>query len=318
MTVIRNNSISGINSITAQSGALNFYDSTGNTLSIGASVSGNITGDVTGNLTGNVTVATGATISGSTNTITASTNGSERVGITSDGDVFIGNTAHANDSGVDSSYRTITLADTTNGAQLHLRGQSPKVFFDRTDGGNAEIYYDTGDFIISSGEPGNAGSTERLRIDSSGRVTMPYQPLAIVGTTVNNYSPGAGTTVQLDYAAVNRGNHYDTSTYTFTCPVAGDYLISFRLSRHGFCGDVALFKNGSEIRRLEIRTHGLTSAGSANWQSEEHSFVINCATNDSFYWYVANKQTAISGSLDALLDGYNGVVYDSITYRLLG
>ena len=48
MTVIRNNSISGINSITAQSNSLQFYDSAGNTLSIGASVSGNITGNVTG------------------------------------------------------------------------------------------------------------------------------------------------------------------------------------------------------------------------------------------------------------------------------
>jgi len=78
MTVIRNNSISGINSITAQSGALNFYDSTGNTLAISADV------------TGGVTVATGATISGSTNTITASTNGSERLRITSDGKVGVG------------------------------------------------------------------------------------------------------------------------------------------------------------------------------------------------------------------------------------
>jgi hypothetical protein len=78
MTVIRNNSISGINSITAQSSSLNFYDSTGNTLAIGADV------------TGGVTVATGATISGSTNTITASTNGSERFRIASDGKVSIG------------------------------------------------------------------------------------------------------------------------------------------------------------------------------------------------------------------------------------
>ena len=44
MTVIRNNSISGINSITAQSASLNFYDTSGNTLSIGASVTGNVTG----------------------------------------------------------------------------------------------------------------------------------------------------------------------------------------------------------------------------------------------------------------------------------
>ena len=55
MTVIRPNSISGINSITAQVSALNFYDSAGDALSIGASVTGNVTGDVTGNLIGNVT-----------------------------------------------------------------------------------------------------------------------------------------------------------------------------------------------------------------------------------------------------------------------
>lgn len=55
MTVIRPNSISGINSITAQTSALNFYDSAGATLSIGASVTGNITGNVTGNVTGDVT-----------------------------------------------------------------------------------------------------------------------------------------------------------------------------------------------------------------------------------------------------------------------
>ena len=50
MTVIRPNSIAGINSITAQTSAINFYDSAGATLSIGASVTGNITGNVTGNI----------------------------------------------------------------------------------------------------------------------------------------------------------------------------------------------------------------------------------------------------------------------------
>ena len=94
----------------------------------------------------------------------------ERLRIKSDGDVFIGNIAHANDLGANSNYRTITLADITNGAQLHLRGQSPKLFMDVTSGGTAEIYYDTGDFTISSGEPGNAGGTERLRIKSDGKI----------------------------------------------------------------------------------------------------------------------------------------------------
>ena len=94
----------------------------------------------------------------------------ERLRIKSDGDVYIGNIAHANDAGRNTSYRTLTLADTTNGAQLHLRGQSPKLFLDVTSGGNGEIYYDSGNLRILSGEPGNGGSTERLRFDTDGKI----------------------------------------------------------------------------------------------------------------------------------------------------
>ena len=66
-------------------------DLTGNvTGNLTGNVTGNLTGNVTGNLTGDVTVATGATVSGSTNTITASTNGEERLRITSDGKIGIG------------------------------------------------------------------------------------------------------------------------------------------------------------------------------------------------------------------------------------
>ena len=92
MTVIRNNSISGINSITAQSGALNFYDSTGNTLSIGASVSGNITGNVTGNLSGNVN-ATGVSTFSSTITtgnVGVQTNNITRSDLVGAGNSFVG------------------------------------------------------------------------------------------------------------------------------------------------------------------------------------------------------------------------------------
>ena len=98
------------------------------------------------------------------------TSATERLRIKSDGDVYIGNIAHANDAGVNSNYRTLTLTDTGNGAQVHLRGQSPKLFMDVTSGGNAEMYYDTGDLRILSGEPGDAGSTERVRVTSAGLV----------------------------------------------------------------------------------------------------------------------------------------------------
>ena len=61
MAIIRQNSVSGINSITAQGNVLDFYDNAGNKLTIGADVTGNLTGNLTGNVTGNADTATTAT-----------------------------------------------------------------------------------------------------------------------------------------------------------------------------------------------------------------------------------------------------------------
>jgi hypothetical protein len=65
MTIINQNNVSGIVSITAQNSSLDFYDSAGNTLQIGADVSGTLTGSLgvvtttsAGNLTGNLGVTT--------------------------------------------------------------------------------------------------------------------------------------------------------------------------------------------------------------------------------------------------------------------
>jgi hypothetical protein len=88
MTVIRNNSISGINSITAQSGALNFYDSTGNTLSIGASVSGNVTGNVTGNVNSSGVSTFSSTIT--TGNVGVQTNNITRSDLVGAGNSFVG------------------------------------------------------------------------------------------------------------------------------------------------------------------------------------------------------------------------------------
>ena len=53
MAIIRQNSISGINSITAQSNAVEFYEVDGTRLTIGADVNGNVTANVTGDVTAN-------------------------------------------------------------------------------------------------------------------------------------------------------------------------------------------------------------------------------------------------------------------------
>ena len=62
--------------------------------------------------------------------------------------------------------------------------------------------------------------TERMRIDSAGRVTMPYQP-SFTGTFVSTLN---GSTIVFNSVGHNDGNMYNTSTGRFTAPVAGRYL----------------------------------------------------------------------------------------------
>jgi len=91
------------------------------------------------------------------------------------------------------------------------------------------------------------GNSERMRLDSAGRVTMPYQP------RFNAYDGGdsfGGSIVVLDFTDVlhNNGGHYNTSNYRFTAPIAGTYRFSFSLmiysERHSRC---QFAKNGSVI-----------------------------------------------------------------------
>jgi hypothetical protein len=87
---------------------------------------------------------------------------------------------------------------------------------------------------------GTAG-TERLRIDSSGRVTMPYQPAFLAILTVNNQS---GDLVMTD-VQTNVGGHYNSGTGRFTAPVAGTYYFAITSLEQGGSGAIRLKKNGA-------------------------------------------------------------------------
>ena len=76
------------------------------------------------------------------------------------------------------------------------------------------------------GAGGNVTTPNGIKVDASGRVTKPYNPSFRAMGTTGAYI----TTSPVQFNSVsgsgghNIGNHYNTSNYRFTAPVAGRYL----------------------------------------------------------------------------------------------
>ena len=79
----------------------------------------------------------------------------------------------------------------------------------------------------ASGHTWEIAGVERMRIDSSGRVTTPMQPAFragyISGSTVTN---NVNNKHPFTSVAINRGNNYSGPNARFTAPVAGIYRFS--------------------------------------------------------------------------------------------
>ena len=97
----------------------------------------------------------------------------------------------------------------------------------------------------------NNGTTtsESMRIDSAGRVTMPYQPAFYA----RHQSETASHNSILTFSNVfsNRGNHYSSSTGLFTAPVSGFYHFNCFIMEETYYGDwgnwrVVFRVNGSD------------------------------------------------------------------------
>ena len=93
--------------------------------------------------------------------------------------------------------------------------------------------YGATDLAVYNGANGNTvfltNNTERMRIDSSGRVTKPYQPMfSVRNANQQQITNSTGNQVMV-FATVNSniGSHYNTSNSRFTAPVNGYYLFAY-------------------------------------------------------------------------------------------
>jgi len=120
---------------------------------------------------------------------------------------------------------------------------------------------------------------EYVRMDSGGRVTMPYQPYYVGVDRASTYS-GSGTVWVHSTTRVNTGSCMNTSTGVFTCPIAGRYLVMFHvLTRANAAHNVAIQKNGTTwVAGRDITPSGEQCTGA--WS------VVDCAANDQLRIFV--------------------------------
>ena len=152
--------------------------------------------------------------------ITLDANGNVGIGTSSPGSRLDARTSGATvarfqSTAVNGGYMTYVGGSTTYiGASLAMLGTGTASDF-------AIIGSGTNNLILGT------SSSEKMRIDSAGRVTMPYQPSFAASLNTGN-TAGNSADIAFNLVRHNIGNHYNSGSGYFTAPVAGVY--SFNLS----------------------------------------------------------------------------------------
>jgi hypothetical protein len=214
------------------------------------------------------------------------TNATERMRITSGGEVIVGgSTSGGADLTVDGSGGRIACLDTnggiyfgttpsggfsTNGAiaraalsNYHVSGSGAGDLCIAPDGGR--------NILFGSATSSGIGCSLAVRIDASGRVSQPLQP-AFACRNFSNTNTGVKV---FSSVPLNTGGHYNNSNGRFTAPIAGNYYISASyLVNAGYINiQFGLRVNGSDW--AELKTGDPDGVNSVSW-----SGIIPLAAND--------------------------------------
>ena len=238
---------------------------------------------------------------------TFSSGGSERVRITSGGNFGIGTSTP--------QYR-LSLGNAT--------GRKLAVYDDGTSGGVAagfgtDLSGSGYELSAWSGAPGggngiftfgqvnttNGAFTERLRVNTGGQLTLPYQPAFMATEQAIEFTPGTGTYI---YGAVklNRGSHYNSGNGRFTAPVTGVYYFCHQTSGRPVSSttyEPKIYVNGVEFSRAFVNGVGYGPNGTT-------TLTISLSANDyveAGFYNGASPPVVLSGSND-INTSSNGIV----------
>lgn len=173
---------------------------------------------------------------------------------------------------VDSSGN-VGIGTSSPSEPLHVAGGAVRI-------GNTKIRHDgSGGSWDMAFETYSGGYFERMRIDSSGRVTKPDQPCFVATRNTDHTITITDADIPLDAVDVNIGGHFNTSTYTFTAPIAGRYFFTLQATinniNSGQYNAIYIIKNGVGTG---YRFRTLTGSG---WTGIQASAILRLSANDN-------------------------------------
>ena len=124
------------------------------------------------------------------------------------------------------------------------------------------------------------GTNDYLKVDVSGRVTMPKQPNFYAYTSTDYTSSGLMTGGTNWSEAYDTGNNF-SSTGTFTAPVTGRYFFSVMWDANSIQSTIYIRKNN--VDHIKYEPTGRTDNA---WETHHYSAMIQLSANDYVTLYL--------------------------------
>jgi len=224
------------------------------------------------------------------------------------------------------SRRRLAITDTNNGALLHIRGQSPALFFDQSGGNISKIYQDNVDLAIYANRPDSEGANT-VRITGGGGVGIgtvsPDHNLHVHNSSgdsiVTIESTGNGSHSALEFVRSQAGGDSKGagSIYVTGDTSATEAKMKFAVGHnvdHQYRPNMVLMGNGevgigtdNPGSLLEVYGTGTSTQVEVNGTGRYRGFEIHEAgTRKAYFHHDATNNEAILNTAEANLQFHTG------------